>query len=301
MKLTGTYTALITPFDSEGNLDEKSLIKIIHQQLHAGIDGIVFLGSTGEASSLEDAERDRIIQIAVAELKGKIPVIIGCGSPSTKKTIAFAKEAKRLGADALLVPSPYYCRPTQEGIFLHFKALCESIQLPICVYNIACRTAQNVETATLSRIAELPNIIGVKESSGNLMQMADVIEKVAHKHSKFAVISGDDPMTLPLIAIGGKGVISVISNLVPHAVKRLVDTALTGDLALSQAIYYALKPLIQAAFVETNPIPIKLLMQHAGLCSANYRLPLCPATPDNAAKVLQIFQASKHLITDYET
>ncbi|MBS0656445.1 MAG: 4-hydroxy-tetrahydrodipicolinate synthase [Verrucomicrobia bacterium] len=301
MRLEGTYTALITPFDKEGKIDEQTLVKLIQRQLHAGIDGIVFLGSTGEGSCIEEHERDLVTQIAVHELKGKIPVLINCGSPSTKRTVAFARQAEKMGADALLVTSPYYNRPTQEGLFLHFKAISDAVRIPICVYNIPCRTAQNVETATLSRIAELPNVISVKESSANLSQMADVVEKIAHKHPKFTVLSGDDQFTLPLMAIGGHGVVSVLSNLVPHAVKRLVSNAQEGNFDLARAIYYALKPLIHGAFIETNPIPIKLLMQFAGLCAATYRLPLCPASQENETKLLHLYQACNHLITDYET
>jgi 4-hydroxy-tetrahydrodipicolinate synthase len=300
MNLEGVYTALVTPFDAMGRVDEQALRKLIQRQMDANVDGIVFLGTTGEAATLEDSEREMTIQIAASEAKRKLPLLIGCGSSSTKKTVSLAVQAQNMGADGLLVVTPYYNRPTQEGIFLHFKAVTESVSIPICVYNVPSRTGQNIETDTLCRIAELPNIVGVKDASGNISQMEEIIEKIHHKRPQFAVLSGCDQFTLPLMTLGGHGVISVISNLVPHAVKALVTSTKEGNFTFSRAIHYSLRPLVQAAFLETNPICIKLLLHYAGLCSAVCRLPLCAPSQANAEKILQIFNACDHLITDLE-
>ena len=271
--IEGLYTALITPFDSEDKVDEKGLRSLIGRQLAARVSGLVVLGTTGEAPTLEAFERELIIQTAIDEAQGKIPVMVGVGTYSTKATIAHAIEAQKLGASSLLIVIPYYNRPTQEGIYQHFKAISSEVSIPICVYNIAARTGKNLETSTLEKLAELPNITSVKEASGNLFQMTDIIERIASKKRGFSILSGDDALTFPLIALGGHGVISVLSNLVPRAMKRLVDAAYE-DIVRARAIHYSLKPLISATCIETNPIPIKRMMEIAGLPSGKCRLPL---------------------------
>lgn len=298
MRLEGIHTAIITPFDDADTIDTKALRSLTRRQLQGGVDGVVVLGTTGEASTLEERERDVVISTVVETVKGELPVMVGCGSPSTKQVIKFAKRAQELGADCLQVVTPYYNRPTQEGIYLHFKAISEVTDLPLCIYNIPSRAGQNIETATLERIAHLPNVISVKEASGNILQMGDVIEKIVHKRQNFTIISGDDALFLPLMAIGGHGVMSVISNLLPRTVKKLYQAIVSGDMALARALHYALKPLCAAAFIETNPIPIKFMLAQQGLCSSSCRLPLCPLMKSSIEKISHTLTAAKQLLDD---
>jgi 4-hydroxy-tetrahydrodipicolinate synthase len=276
-KFKGVYTAIITPFDSHNQLDEEGLLQNIQYQIEGNVDGIVPLGTTGEAPTLSKEEKIKIIKMCVEEAKGIMPVIVGTGSYSTNETIERTKEAKDLGADAVLVVTPYYNKPTQEGLFQHFKALTDQVDIPVIVYNIQGRTGQNIQTDTLKRIAELPNIVGVKEASGQVSQMSDVIEMVARNYPHFSVLSGDDGLTLPLMSLGGDGVISVISNLFPKEVKALV----TAHYEEATNLHFSLMPFIRAAFIETNPIPIKAAMKIAGLPSGDCRLPLCDLQPQN--------------------
>jgi 4-hydroxy-tetrahydrodipicolinate synthase len=290
-KIEGLYTALITPFDEEDRLDEKCLRSLVARQVAARVSGIVVLGTTGEAPTLSHEERTLIIQIAVDEAQGKIPVMVGVGTYCTKTTIKYAKEAEKLGASSLLVVVPYYNKPTQEGIYEHFKAISAEVSLPICVYNIASRTGINLETSTLERLADLPRVVSVKEASGNLMQMTDVIERICSRKRGFSVLAGDDALAFPLIALGGHGVISVLSNLVPRAMKRLVDVS-QEDIVKARAMHYSLKPLMQLAFIETNPAPIKRMMEIAGLGPSRTRLPLSSLTSINDAKLQETLKNS---------
>lgn len=294
----GLFTALVTPFDSHDVVNEKSLVALLHHQLKGGVDGVVVCGSTGEGNNLEDFERDFVIKCAVRELKGKIPCVVGCGAPSTKQVVEYVKKAEQFGADGILAVTPFYCRPTQEGIYLHFKALSDATRLPICVYNIASRTGQNIETATLNRIAELPNIIGVKEASGNIAQVQDVLEVVQHKKPHFIVTSGDDALALAHISLGAKGLVSVISNLLPKTTKRLVDEAMNCNIPIARALHFALRPLFYGLFVETNPIPLKRMLEHVGFEMGPYRLPLCTPTKANEEKIQHAIQACQHIIDD---
>jgi 4-hydroxy-tetrahydrodipicolinate synthase len=291
MIIQGLYTALITPFDEKTNIDEDGLRALIQYQIQARVDGIVALGTTGEAPTLDNRERDVIIKIAIEEARGKIPIMVGCGTYATKTTIAYAKRAEELGASGLLIVVPYYNKPTQEGVFQHFKALSSEVSIPICIYNIASRTGMNLETSTLERLAELPNIASVKEASGSVTQMADVLERIAFKKAHFSVLSGDDALTLPLIALGGHGIISVISNLLPHAMRRLVDYSRAGKLEDARKIHYQLKALIQAAFVETNPSCIKRMLELSGLPAGRCRLPLVDLTPENNNKIIEALKS----------
>ncbi len=287
MKLFGTLTAVITPFKSNGDVDYESYRKHVRHQISEGINGIIVLGTTGESPTIEPPEREELIKITVAECKGKVPVVVGTGSNSTKKTIEETAEAKSLGADAVLVVSPYYNKPTQEGLCRHFTAITEAVDIPLIVYNIKGRTGVNIETATLKRMAQHKNIIGVKEASGDIGQMGDVLAELPND---FTVLSGDDGMTLPLMALGGKGVISVISNLFPKKCVALTDAALKGEFEKARALHFELLPFIHVAFIETNPIPIKTAMNLCGWHGGHFRMPMCEMQPANKVKVAAVLK-----------
>ncbi|MBI1975427.1 MAG: 4-hydroxy-tetrahydrodipicolinate synthase, partial [Candidatus Vogelbacteria bacterium] len=244
--------------------------------------GLVPLGTTGESPTIHDEEREKIIKTAVDAANGRVPVIVGTGTNSTEKTIKYTKQAKQLGADAALIVSPYYNKPTQEGLYQHFTTVANAVDLPIIVYNIQGRTGVNIETATLKRMAEHKNIVAVKEASGNVAQMMEVLDQLP---KDFTVVSGDDNLTLPLMALGGKGVISVISNLLPDKVSRMTGYALEGDFESAKKVHFELLPIFKAAFIETNPIPIKAAMNMAGLPAGPCRLPLCKMMPANEEKL----------------
>ncbi len=269
----GVTTAMITPFFSDGSVDFEGLRKNIQHQLNHGVNGLLPLGTTGETPTLTEDEKEQIVCTVVEEkLKsgGKTPILVGVGTNNTGKTIENAKKAKVWGADALLVVTPYYNKPTQEGIIAHFHAICEAIDLPIVVYNIKGRTGTNIETNTLKRIAQDENIIAVKEASGDIHQMMEVLEKVP----EITVYSGDDGMTFPLTCLGGQGVISVVSNLLPGLVVEMVAEGLAGNLPRARQLHFELLPIFKAAFVETNPAPIKYAMSRSGLSGGPLRLPL---------------------------
>jgi len=289
MDFRGIFTALVTPFRGD-QLDEEGLAQNIRAQIKAGITGIVLLGTTGETPTLTEEEQEKIIRIGVREAKNKTLVIVGTASNSTQETIALTKKAKELGADAALIVAPYYNKPTQEGLFLHYEAIATQVDIPILVYNIQGRTGVNIETATLLRIAALPNIVGVKEASGNIGQIADVIQIVKGRYPSFSVLSGDDAVALPLIALGGDGLISVASNLMPERVVALIDAALDGRFDDSRKIHEDLLPFFRLQFVETNPIPIKEAMQLCGLPAGNCRLPLCGLQQKNREKLAELLK-----------
>lgn len=291
-KVQGVYTAIVTPFDAQGQLDEEGLRHNIRFQIENGIDGIVALGTTGECPTLSSQEKERIILITVEEAKGKSTVMVGTGSYSTQQTIENTRLAEALGAEMALVVSPYYNKPTQEGLYRHFKAVSEATSLPLILYNIQGRTGLNIATDNLKRIAELPNIIGIKEASGNISQISDVIELVANQRPDFCVMSGDDGLTLPLMALGGLGVISVVSNLVPKQVKALVSACQQGDYTKARKLHCQLMPLFRGAFIETNPIPVKAAMSHYGMAAGSCRLPLCELTAESAHKLKGILQTT---------
>lgn len=294
MQMKGLYTALITPFDSSGKLDELGLRNNLRFQLKHRVDGIVLLGTTGETPTLTAKEKERIIRIGVEEVKGNSQLIIGTGSNSTDQTIESTLKAKELGADCALVVIPYYNKPTSEGLYLHFKALSESTDIPVCVYNIPGRTGINLSVDTLKRIAKLPNIIGIKEASGNMIQMAEIIEQLIPHHPKFTILSGDDALTLPLLAVGGHGIISVASNLVPGPMKELVHAGLSGDFIKARQLHNHLAPLFRGLFIETNPMPIKAMMQICGMAAGPCRLPLCELQEDSKMKLSQLIQQFSH-------
>ena len=282
LRLQGALTALITPMTKTGEVDYEGFRELVRFQIREGINGLVPLGTTGETPTLEEDEEDRLIRIAVEEAKGKVPLIIGTGSNSTRYAVKYTKRARDLGADAALVVTPYYNKPNDEGLFRHFEAVAAA-GIPVIIYNIASRTGKNIPTPLMQRLAQIPGVTGVKEASGALNQMGDVIRDIALPRETagepFTVLSGDDAFTLPLIALGGDGVISVISNLVPAKVAALAQAALAGSYGEARKLHYELLPLIKAAFVETNPIPIKTALTWAGLPGGPVRLPLGTLSP----------------------
>ena len=292
-ELKGAFTALITPMKENGDVDYDGFRKLINFQLEQGIDGLVPLGTTGETPTLDENEVEKLIRIAVEEIKGQVPVIIGTGSNDTKHTIANTKRAKDMGVDAALVVTPYYNKPNDSGLLKHFEEAA-NVGIPIVVYNIAGRTGRNIPTPLMQKIAVIPGIAGVKEASGDIGQIGDVIDSIASPRkvlreqgqgsaNPFAVLSGDDAFTLPLVALGGDGVISVISNLVPARVKALTRACLEGDFKEARKIHFELLSFTKAAFIETNPVPIKQAMAWAGLPAGPVRLPLGRLDPKNEA------------------
>jgi 4-hydroxy-tetrahydrodipicolinate synthase len=263
----------------------EALRENVRFQIENGVHGLVPLGTTGESPTIKEEERKLIIKTVVDEANGKIPVIVGTGTYSTEEAVRLSKEAQDLGADGLLVVAPYYNKPTQEGLYLHFKAISEAVDLPIIVYNIPGRTGVNVEVQTLVRLSQFDNIVAVKEASGNLAQVMDIIEALG---DRLIVLSGDDNLTLPIMALGGKGVISVISNLLPKPLVELVESALKGDFKKAKELHYQLLPLFKAAFIETNPIPIKTMMNLVGMKAGPCRLPLCNMQSHNLEKLKKI-------------
>lgn len=293
MLIKGLFTVAITPFNPDGNLDAKGLRQNLRYQIDSGVDGITILGTTSETPTLTSTEKEQIIEIALEEVKGKVHLQIGTGSYSTAKTIEDTRLAKEAGADSVLIVTPYYNKPTQEGIYQHFKAIVESVDIPVMVYNIQSRSVQNIQTDTLQRIAQLPNIMGVKEASGQVSQMSDVLELIASKQPSFCVMCGDDALTFPLMTLGGHGILSVVSNLIPSTIRELVDALEQGNYTKARSIHFSIMPLIKAAFIETNPMPIKALMHLAGMPAGKCRLPLCDLLPANLEKV-------KNVLNDYQ-
>jgi 4-hydroxy-tetrahydrodipicolinate synthase len=284
---TGVGTALVTPFTASGALDERAVRRLGRRQIDAGIHFLVPCGTTGENPTLSDEERVRIVEILVDEAKGRVPVLAGAGGYDTREVIHLAGLMKKAGAEGLLSVTPYYNKPTQEGLFLHYRAIAESTDLPIIVYNVPGRAGVNVEPATLARLSAIPNIIGVKEASGSISQMIDVCKLLP---SDFIILSGDDALTLPLMAIGGRGVISVASNEIPADMVEMVTAAARGDFAAARRVHNRILPLMQINFVEANPVPIKSAMAMMGLLEESYRLPMCPPTAASKEKILRVLK-----------
>ncbi|MDR1047745.1 MAG: 4-hydroxy-tetrahydrodipicolinate synthase [Treponema sp.] len=276
--LRGAFTALVTPMKDGGDVDYDGFRRLIQFQLEGGIDGLVPLGTTGETPTLEESEEEKLIRIAVEEVGGKVPLVVGTGSNSTKSMLEYTKRAKDLGADAALVVTPYYNKPNDSGLIAHFEEAA-AVGIPIVVYNIAGRTGRNIPAPLMEKIAEIPGIAGVKESSGDMGQIGDVIANIAMRRNSsnpFRVLSGDDAFTLPLCALGGDGTVSVISNLLPAKVTALTKACLEGNYTEARRIHFELLPFMKAAFIETNPAPIKAAMNMAGLPAGPARLPLGP-------------------------
>lgn len=284
------YTALVTPFDDQQQVNLPMVRQLVDFQIQEGVDGIMVIGTTGESPTLSHEEKRQVAKAAIEQAAGRVPVMVGTGTYSTATTIQTTLQMEELGADYALIVTPYYNKPTAEGIYRHFKAVAEESSLPIIVYNISGRTGRNIDTSTLKRIADIPNVIAVKESSGNIEQMIDVLDQMAKHRPGFKVFSGDDAFTLPLILMGGHGVISVVSNLLPAAVTKMTHAALNGDLAEARKLYYELLPLFKAAFIETNPIPIKEAMNLCGINVGEYRLPLCEMASQNKHFLQEVLQ-----------
>ncbi len=278
----GCGTAIVTPFAADGSLDEVTLRKLVRRQIDHGIHFLVPCGTTGESPTLTRDEHLRVVAITIEEAKGKVPVVAGAGGYNTHDVIELAREVEKLGAQGLLSVTPYYNRPTQEGLYRHFKAIADAVPLPMIVYSVQGRTAVNVEPATLARLAEIDSIVAVKEASGNISQMAAVIHQVP---ARFAVLSGDDAITIPLIALGGRGIISVVSNEIPGEMAKLAQAALDGDYATARVLQRQWLPLMEINFVEANPQPVKWAMAKMGLLEPVWRLPMCEPSDASMGKI----------------
>jgi len=272
-RLRGALTALVTPFQDDGELDLPALTRLVEWQIVSGIDGLVPCGTTGEGATLRADEHQRVIETVVQAASGRVPVVAGCGTNDTRTTIAAAARAAKAGADALLVVTPYYNKPNRSGLIAHFAAIADAVELPIVPYNVPGRTGQNLGAELILRLAEIPRVIAVKEAAGNLEQVAAI---VAGGRRDFAVLSGDDALALPAVALGAAGVISVVSNEAPGPVAEMMRAALAGDFAAARLVHYRLLPLMRANFLESNPVPVKAAMSMLGYCGDTLRPPLGP-------------------------
>jgi 4-hydroxy-tetrahydrodipicolinate synthase len=285
----GCGTALVTPFCKDLSLDEEAMRRLVRRQIDGGINFLVPCGTTGESPTLTSAEQRRVVEITIEEARPrKVPVVAGAGGNNTAHVIEMARAFQALGADGILSVAPYYNKPTQEGLYQHYKAIASAISLPIILYNIPGRTGVNIEPATVARLAEIDNIVGVKEASGNISQMAVLLDLVP---SKFLVLSGDDAITLPLMALGGRGLISVSSNEIPAEMTRIVQLALANDFAAAREIHRRYSKLLEVNFIETNPGPVKAAMALMGLLEPVFRLPLVAPKPENLAKIRSALEA----------
>ncbi|RMH69315.1 MAG: 4-hydroxy-tetrahydrodipicolinate synthase [Bacteroidetes bacterium] len=285
---TGTAPALVTPFTADGALDEAAFRRLIDYQIEGGVEALVVLGTTGENPTITFDERVRLVETAVAHTAGRVPVIVGTGSNATAESVTFARQATAAGADGQLVVGPYYNKPSQEGFRAHVAAIADATDLPIILYNVPGRTSFNLQADTVLRLAEeVPSVVGIKEASGNLAQISDILR---HRPAHLAVYAGDDEWTLPLVLLGGDGVISVISNALPHRFSTLVRTALAGDVAEARRLHMDLLPAMRACFFDTNPIPIKAVLAEMGLIEPTLRLPLVPMPDTTRRRVLEAFE-----------
>ena len=283
--LRGCGTALVTPFHSKGEVDEAALRRLVTYQLQEGIDFLVPCGTTGESPTLGHEEYLRVISLVVKEAKGKVPVVAGAGGNCTRKVIDLIQALQPLEVDGILSVSPYYNKPTQEGIYQHYRAIAASTDLPIILYNVPSRTSSNIAPRTVARLSRIPNIVGVKEASGNLVQVSEIVRTA---EPGFRVISGDDALTLPMIGVGGVGVISVAANEAPGPMSKLVRLALENHWEEARKLNAHLLPLMQANFIETSPIPVKAALAMMGLIKEVYRLPLVPMSADNRARLEKV-------------
>ncbi len=284
----GCGTAMVTPFRTDGSLDEATLRKLVRRQIEQGIDFLVPCGTTGESPTLTRDEHLRVVAITIEESAHKVPVLAGAGGNNTREVIEMARACQKLGADGILSVTPYYNKATQDGLFQHYKAIAESIKIPIVLYSVQGRTGVNIEPATVLRLAGIDRIIGIKEASGNITQVAEIMNRVPEN---FIVLSGDDAMTLPVISLGGRGVISVVSNQIPGAMTELVRLANKNDFAGARKLQRRWLPLMQVNFVESNPIPVKWAMGVMGLLEPVYRLPLVEPLPASRQKIEQVLES----------
>ena len=288
LDIRGCGTALVTPFRKDGSLDLDALRRLVQFQLRAGIDFLVPCGTTGETPTLEHAEYLAVVRTVIQEGAGRVPVIAGVGGNNTRKVIDLAAQVRGLGVQGILSVTPYYNKPTQEGLYQHFQAMAESTDLPIIVYNVPGRTSSNIEPPTVARLSKIPNIIGIKEASGSIVQQMELLAAVP---PGFRVLSGDDSFTFPLMALGGVGIISVISNEIPGEMTRLAHLLLEGKLEAARQLHFSLLPLMQVNFIETNPIPVKAALAMMGMIEEVYRLPMVPMKPENRAKLEKVLAA----------
>jgi len=279
---TGVGTALVTPFTSSGAVDEDAVRRLARRQIEAGVHFLVPVGTTGESPTLSPQERRRVVELVVEEARGKVPVLAGAGGYDTREVVEAAKAMQEAGADGLLSVTPYYNKPTPDGLVRHYAAVAGATPLPIVVYNVPGRTGCNVEPRTLARLAEIPNVAGVKEASGN---MAQICEAVQSAPADFLVLSGDDALTLPAMAVGARGIVSVVSNECPAPMARMVEAAERNDFAAARELHAHLLPLMLANFAESNPIPVKAAMAQMGLLEENYRLPMVPPRSETREKL----------------
>jgi 4-hydroxy-tetrahydrodipicolinate synthase len=285
---TGVGTALVTPFTRGGELDEVAIRRLARRQIDEGIHFLVPCGTTGESPTLTHDEHLRVVSLVIEEARGRVPVLAGAGGYNTKEVADLARELEHLGAQGILSVTPYYNKPTQDGLVKHYEAIASRTSLPIVLYNVPGRTGCNIEPRTVARLAEVPNIVGVKEASGNMTQMCEVRRSVP---DDFLVLSGDDAMTLPLMAVGGNGIISVAANVAPAPMAAMVEAAERGNFADARAVHTRLLPLMLVNFVESNPIPVKAAMVQLGLLEEIYRLPMVPPSPATRAKISEVLAA----------
>jgi 4-hydroxy-tetrahydrodipicolinate synthase len=285
---TGCGTAMVTPFQENGSLDEATLRKLVRRQIDQGIDFLVPCGTTGESPTLSREEHLRVVAITIEESAGKVPVLAGAGGNNTHEVIELAHACQRLGADGVLSVTPYYNKATQEGLYQHYKAIAASITIPVILYSVQGRTGVNIEPPTVVRLAEIKNIIGIKEASGNITQIAEVAHRVPEN---FIVLSGDDAMTLPVISLGGRGIVSVVSNQIPGAMTELARSANRGDFDAARKLQRRWLPLMQVNFVEANPIPAKWAMSVMGLLKPVYRLPMVEPSAASKQKIEQVLES----------
>ena len=286
---TGCGTALVTPFRPDRSLDEDAMRRLVRRQIDAGINFLVPCGTTGESPTLTPAEHKRVVEITLGEAKGKVPVLAGAGGYNTSEVVHLAKDLEAMGVDGILSVTPYYNKPTQEGLIQHYRAIAGAIHIPIIVYSVWGRTGVNVLPGTLAALAKIDNIIGVKEASGNIGQMAQVILQTP---GDFVVLSGDDSMTVPLLSLGGRGLISVAANEIPAEMTAMVQAGLAGDFNKARRLHYQYLPLMEVNFVESNPIPVKAAMALMGLLEPVWRLPLTPPSADHQRKIETVLEES---------
>jgi len=287
----GVYTALITPFNGSGEVDKEILGNLVDMQIASGVDGLVPMGTTGESPTLNHSETLKVLEVVVRKAGGRVPVIAGTGCNDTAKAVALTREARSIGVDASLQVSPYYNRPTQEGLYRHFSTIAESVDLPMILYNIPGRSGVLIEISTLMRLAAIETIRGIKDATGNIPM---IMEEINVLEGRIDILSGDDNLTFTIMALGGSGVVSVLSNLFPKAVKHLADLVLDGNLAEARSLHYELLPLFRMVFIETNPVPIKAAMAFRGLVEEIYRLPLCAPSEEHRKQIHGIVRNYLH-------
>jgi 4-hydroxy-tetrahydrodipicolinate synthase len=289
MELKGCYVAVVTPFDAQGNVDEEGLRKNIEFLIEEGVAGIVPCGTTGESATLSWEEHNRVVDISLEQAKGRVSVIAGAGSNNTVEAIEAARHAQQMGANAILCITPYYNKPTQEGLYQHYKAIAEQVSVPMVVYNVPGRTGVNLLPETVERLCDFDSIVAVKEASASIPQVSEIHRRCG---DRIAILSGDDALTFPILACGGKGVISVVANIVPARMVRMIDDFMAGNIDAARKMHEQIMPIADAMFLETNPIPVKTAMAHLGLAAGGVRLPLTAMTEDNKARLIDVLKSN---------